>query len=242
MLGDWDLHSTLLRRTLQEGAARVPASDAGGDPLLAYSAEDLQGFQRKLVHGSRGVRSDWVSRFLLPLVEDFATERLMQLQVRPSSLIWAAIALTLGGAFCFTRGWLGAGLILLLVSTPLDLVASRLASLRLKPLAIRSLSRRALWPCAGLALVALGSWEMRHLGGWGALVTALSAIAFAEAARLESGGTDDGELWLFSRRSAIVAAIPFALAGAWTTYIIVMLVYAAVSFFIVQQVRHQRSS
>jgi hypothetical protein len=242
MLGDWDIQSTLLRRTLQEGAARVPASAGGGDPLLAESAEDLQNFQRRLLVGSRGARPDWVSRYLLPPVEEFATEHLMETGVRPIWLMWSAVALTFGGAICFTRGWLGAGLVLLLASTPLDLIASRLASLRLKPLSVRLLSRIALWPAAGIALLALGWWEMRHNSGWGALVTALAAGAFAEAARLERALIPDSELWLVSRRSAIVLALPFALAGAWTSYLIALLVYAALSFFIVQHVRHQPSS
>src|SRR3954470_21371004 len=38
MLGDWDLQSTLLRRTIQEGARRVPAAQVGGEPLLVQSA------------------------------------------------------------------------------------------------------------------------------------------------------------------------------------------------------------
>src|SRR5438270_6012239 len=45
MLGDWDLQSTLLRRTLQEGALRLPVAD-GSEPLLVERAEDLDGFQR----------------------------------------------------------------------------------------------------------------------------------------------------------------------------------------------------
>jgi hypothetical protein len=241
MLGDWDLQSTLLRRALQEGAIRIPAANVGGDPLLAKSAEDLADFQRTLLIGSRGLRPDWVSRYLLPPVEEFATEQLMETGVRPAWLVWAALALTLGGAFCFSRGWLAAGLVLLLASMPLDLIASRLASLRLKPLAVRMLSRIALWPAAGLALLALGIWEARHLSGWGAFICALAAIAFAEAARVERAGMQDGELWLFSRRSAIVLAIPFALAGAWTSYLVAVLAYAAVSFFIVQHVRHRPS-
>jgi hypothetical protein len=241
MLGDWDLQSTLLRRALQEGAIRIPAANVGGDPLLAESAEDLADFQRTLLIGSRGLRPDWVSRYLLPPVEEFATEQLMETGVRPAWLVWAALALTLGGAFCFSRGWLAAGLVLLLASMPLDLIASRLASLRLKPLAVRMLSRIALWPAAGLALLALGIWEARHLSGWGAFICALAAIAFAEAARVERAGMQDGELWLFSRRSAIVLAIPFALAGAWTSYLVAVLAYAAVSFFIVQHVRHRPS-
>jgi hypothetical protein len=242
MLGDWDLQSTLLRRTIQEGAVRVPASSGGGDPLLAESAEDLQNFQRKLLVGSRGARPDWVSRYLLPPVEEFATEHLMETGLRPIWLMWSAVLLTLGGAACFTRGWLGAGLVMLLASMPLDLIASRLASLRLRPLPVRLLSRIALWPLAGIALLALGWWEMRHNSGWGALVSALAAGAFAEAVRLERPSSDDSDLWLISRRSAIVLAIPFALGGAWTAYLIALLVYAALSFFIVQHVRHQPSS
>jgi len=239
MLGDWDLQSTLLRRTLQEGARRISVSDAGGDPLLAETAEDLHDFQRKLLVGSRGLRPDWVSRFLLPPIEELATEQLMETAVRPMWLMWAALALTVVSAFCFARGWLGAGLVALLLSMPLDLISSRLASLRLKPLPVRMLSRLALWPASGLALLALGWWEARGNSGWGAFVTALAAAAFAEAARVERAGMGDGELWLLSRRSAIVAAVPFALAGAWTSYLIGLLVYAALSFFIIQHVRHQ---
>ena len=214
MLGDWDLQSTLLRRALQEGALRIPVSGAGGEPLLVQRAEDLDDFERRLFVASRGLRPDWVSRYLLPPIEEFATAHLMETSVRPAWLMWGALALTLGGAVCFGRGWLGAGLILLLLSMPLDLIASRLATLRLRPLPVRMLSRLSLWPAAGIALLALGWWEMRHNSGWGALVTALAAGGFAEAARMERAAISDNELWLISRRSAIVLAIPFAAAGA----------------------------
>jgi hypothetical protein len=243
MLGDWDLQSTLLRRTIQEGARRVPVADAGGEPLLANSADQLTHFQRHLVQASRGGRDDWISRYLLPAVEDFATEQLMETPVRPLWLIWAAVALTLGGAVCFTRGWLGAGLVLLVLSTPLDLIAARLASIRLKPLPIRLLSRLALWPAAGIALLAVGLWEMRHGTGWGSLVAAVAACAFAEASRIEKVTMPPGgDIWLLSRRNAIFLAIPFALGGVWTAYLLAVLLYAAVSFFIVQRVRHSTSS
>jgi hypothetical protein len=239
MLGDWDLQSTLLRRTLQEGAIRLAVGDSGGEPLLADSADDLQDFQRRLFVASRGARPDWVSRFLLPPVEEFATQHLMESGVRPLWLMWSALVLTLGGAFCFSRGWLGAGLALLVLSMPLDLISSRLATLRLRPLAARVLSRLALWPAAGITLLTLGWWEMSHASGWGALVCAIGAAAFAEASRIERRGMQDEEYWLISRRSAIVLAIPFALAGAWTSYLICLLAYAMISFFIVQHVRHE---
>jgi hypothetical protein len=243
MLGDWDLQSTLLRRAIQEGARRVPVADLGGEPLLADSADGLADFQRHLVQGSRSGRDDWTSRYLLPPIEDLATEQLMETPVRPLWLIWAAVALTLGAAVCFTRGWLGAGLVLLILSTPLDLIAARLATIRLKPLPVRLLSRLALWPTAGLALLAIGLWEMRHGTGWGSLVTAAAACAFAEAARIEKASMPPGgEIWLLSRRNAIFLAVPFALGGVWTAYLLAVLLYAAVSFFIVQRVRHLPSS
>ncbi len=242
MLGDWDVQSTLLRRTIQDGArrARVARED---EPLFVETADDLAGFQRHLIHTSRGDRTDWASRFLLPPVEDFATEQLMETSVRPPWLIWAAVALTVGGAVCFSRGWLGAGLVLLVLSTPLDLIATRLAKLRLKPLPPRMWGRLALWPAAAIALLAIGLWQTRHGTGWGSLVAAAAACAFAEAARAEKAGMPPGgDLWLLSRRNAIFLAIPFALAGAWTTFLLAILLYAALSFFIVQRVRHSSSS
>jgi len=243
MLGDWDLQSTLLRRAIQEGALRVQTAEAGGEPLLVENADQLADFQRFLIQASRGSRTDFASRYLLAPLEDLATEQLMETPVRPLWLVWAALALILGGAFCFTRGWLGAGLVLLVLSTPLDLIAGRLASLRLRPLPSKMLSRSALWPASGLALLAIGLWEMRHGTGWGALVTAAAACGFAEAARVEKGAMPPGgDLWLFSRRNAIALAIPFAVGGVWTAYLLCLLGYAAISFFIVQRVRHGPTS
>lgn len=242
MLGDWDLQSTLLRRAIQEGARRVALTKDSGEPLLVESSDQLADFQRNLIRASRGGRDDWASRFILPLVEDFATEQLMETPVRPLWLIWAALGLTIGAAICFTRGWLGAGLVLMLVSSPLDLIAARLATLRLRPLSSKILSRLALWPAAGIALLAIGLWEMRHGSGWGAMVAAASGCAFAEAARIEKLGLPGGEQWLFSRRNAIFLAVPFALGGVWTAFLIAVLAYAAASFFIIQHARHRPSS
>lgn len=184
-------------------------------------------------------RSDWASRYILPLAEDFATEQLMETRTRPVWLLWAALALTLAAGICILRGWLGAGLGLLLVSAPLDLVANRLATIRLRPLAARSWVQHSLWPAAGLALLALGWWESRPGTAWGAMVTAVTALAFAEAGRIERTAVhSEHDIWLFSRRNAIFLAIPFALAGGWTPYLVAMLLYAAVSFFLLQHVRH----
>ncbi|MGZ2411469.1 hypothetical protein ACUXST_000866 [Sphingomonas sp. F9_3S_D5_B_2] len=236
ILGDWDLQSTLLRRAVQDGARRL-AVEKDSEPLLVETAEQLQVFQSHLVAGSRQPRDDWASRFVFAPVEELATAQLMDTSVKPAWLMWGALLLTIAAAVTFTRGWLGAGLVLLGLSAPLDLIARRLAVLRLRPLPARSWAARLLWPAAGLALGALGLWEMRHNTGWGALVTALAAGAFAEATRLEGQPGAESDVWLFSRRNAILLAVPFAVAGAWTSYLLTLLVYAGASFFLVQHVR-----
>ena len=240
MLGDWDLQSTLLRRSLQSGARTVPRAPGAGEPLLAASADDLADLERQLIVASRGSRRDWASRYVLPVVEEFATEQLLETRIRPESLVHAALLLTAGGAVAFASGWLRTGLALLVLATPLDLIARRLAALRLKPMPPRSLSRRLLWPVAGAALIALGWWQAGHGGGWGALFAAVTAAAFAEAYRTERGKLEiPGGIWLLSRRNAIIAAVPFALAGAWTFYLVALALYAGASFFIVQHVNHR---
>ena len=239
MVGDWDLPSTLLRRTVQAGARLVPVAP-GCEPLLVRDPGELERFERSLISGSRTPRTDLASRYILPPIEDFATERLMETRVRPDWLLLAAQVLTLGAAFAFTRGWLLPAAAMLLLSTPLDLVARRLGLLRLRPLPAGGLLERLLWPAAGLALLALGWWEMRHGSGWGAFVAAATAAAFAQAYQLERAHTEVSlPLWLFSRRNAILALILFALAGAWTGYLIAVLVYVAISFFFVQYLVHR---
>jgi len=69
------------------------------------------------------------------------------------------------------------------------------------------------------------------------LLAAVAAGAFAEAARLEGKAGLPGELWVSSRRNFILLAIPFALLGAWTPYLVTLFVYAAVSFFYLQHAR-----
>lgn len=237
MLGDWDFQSTLLRRAVQDGARQMPV---GRDStILAENPEQLVAFERGLFGSTKAVRNDWPSRFLLPLVEDFATARLLETQMRPQWLVWSALALTMAGAVAFFEGWPVAALALLLIATLLDLIAGRLAAIRLQPLPARMPSRRALWPATGLALLALGWWESGDRDNWAPLIAAVSAGAFAEAARIERAAFPAGaDLWLFSRRGAIVSAIPFAIFGAWTFYLVVLWLYAAASFYIVQRARH----
>lgn len=240
MLGDWDLQSTLLRRAVQAGARLIPSSSGEGrGPFLASDEAAMAGYERRLLVASRTAREDAVSRYLLPVIEEIATERLMETGVRPAWLVQTALAMTVAAAFSFSRGWHWAAVALLVLSTPFDLVAQRLALLRLRPLTSAMLSRRLLWPSAGLALIALGWFESRHGGGWGAMVAAIAAAAFGDAGRIERRGRDlPGGQWHFARRNAIWLALPLAVGGWWNLYLALVATYAATSFFIVQHFRH----
>ena len=67
-------------------------------------------------------------------------------------------------------------------------------------------------------------------------------MIIAEAARIERGNADmPGSRWLFSRRNAILVAVPFAIAGSWLGLIVALALYAAASFFFVQHVAHDIS-
>ena len=245
MLGDWDLQSTLLRRSVQAGA-RLFAAPAGPPPYLAGADADPAAFDRFLMLASRQARRDWPSRYLFPLVEDFATERLAPTRLQPDWLVVAAIVLTFAAAFSFTRGWLLPGAIMLFLASPLDLIADRLATLRLQPLRRNGIVRRLLWPSAGLALLALGWFRYLHGGNWGSLTAALTAIGFAQAMRVERAGHPiPGDHWLFDRRPALVLTLPFALlaqafgAGWWDGLLVTLALYAAGSFFVAQHWVHR---
>jgi hypothetical protein len=130
---------------------------------------------------------------------------------------------------------------MLLLASPLDLIAERLGQLRMQPLPTGLLSRRLLWPGGGLALLALGWFEARHGGGWGAMVSALAAAAFGEAQRLEGVGRAPPpfETWMFGWRAAVLTALPMAALGWWSALPAILAAYAAASFFVLQHWVHQ---
>jgi len=75
------------------------------------------------------------------------------------------------------------------------------------------------------------------------MLSAGTAALFAQAYRLELLPTPEArQPWTFSRRNAILAAIPFAAFGGWTVLLVAVLAYAALSFFFVQYVGQRVSS
>ena len=240
MLGEWDLQSTLLRRAIQSGVRQYSVRGEPVDDLLivAERRDDLTELQQRLFDGAGAQRGDWISRYLLGPVEQIATRRLMPTTANPGMLGLGALLLTSLGMLAFASDWLGLGLALVLLATPLDGIGERLATLRMQDDVGDSWWAHLLPAVAAAALVALGVSLSDRLG-WGCIVLAGSTIAFVLALRTEARGRAfPGKLWLAERKGMSWLLLPFAVTGLWGTGLAALLLYAAGSFFWTQREVH----
>lgn len=237
MLDDWDLQSTLLRRAMQEGGRQIrvgPESEA----VMAHAPGDLATLEDNILHGTAGFQRDWVSRYLLSPLEAFATRRLMGGTVTALHLLAGTLGLTLFAAASFALGWLWPGLLLLLASTPVIGTSERLARLTgLAPIGTRL--RQALPFASAAALLSLGQ-AVSRTSGWGAIVLAAGALAFAFALEGERPRRSGPGLFLAEPKGMTWLMLPFAAAGQWTLGLAGLFSYAAASFFIAQRQAHGR--
>lgn len=234
MLRDWDLQSTLLRRTLQAGARHVAAE--GAVAILDREA-DLDELERRIVAGADGEERGWAERALAPL-ERLATGALMSGSLSPHLLGFAAALLTLAAAAAFYFGWHWTGLVALLAATPLDGIAARLARLHMQ-----SGVRQSWWAYliplfAGASLVVL-AYGLVPAYGWGMVLLAFVTLAFLVALSVETGGGRiRGSVLLAERKGMAWLMLPFALLGLWNAGLAFLFAYAALSFFWAQQQAH----
>lgn len=234
MLRDWDLQSTLLRRSLQAGARHLAAD---GPVAILDGREDLALLERQILASASEVRGGWASRLLAPL-ERAATRALMAGPIGPGAIGTAAVVLTGLGALAFLYGWFWTGLVKLLVATPLDGIATRLARLRMQDDIGRSWWSLLLPATSGAALVAL-AYALTPTHGWGMLLLALTTIAFLIAAVVEvDGRTIRGRQLLADPKGMTWLVLPFALFDSWHIALVWLLAYATASFFWAQHEVH----
>jgi hypothetical protein len=241
MLQDWDLQSTLLRRSVQAGARQFSVRGDGVDSYLAIAGGrgDLDAVERQIVDGAVSRRDGWVSRYLLAPAEQAATRLLMSSRVTPDWLRFLAVAMTGAGAYSFARDWYWAGGLLLLLSTPLDDIADRLATLRMQSYGDSSWWSYLLPACAGTALLML-AWSLNRTNGWGALLLAIFTLAFVAALWIEVHGREiAGRIFLAERKGMIWLMVPFAVTGSWLAGLFALATYAAGSFFWAQRQVHR---
>jgi len=234
MLRDWDLQSTLLRRTLQAGAQHLPAE---GPVAILDRDEDLDQLERRIVADADEARGGWMDRLLAP-VERFGTALLMGSRVSPQLIGFAAALLTGLGATGFYFRFLWTGLASLLLATPLEGVARRLARLRMQD-GIRQSWWAYLVQLFGAAALVVLAYDLAAADGWGMVLLALTTLAFLIAEQIESEGWPiRGAAFLAERKGMSWLMLPFAAFGYWQAGLAFLFAYAAGSFFWAQREAH----
>ncbi|MGE5723333.1 MAG: hypothetical protein ACM3YM_12825 [Sphingomonadales bacterium] len=244
MLQDWDLQSTLLRRAVQSGARQfsVRGEIADAHLTIVTGRADLLQIEKQILEGAVARRDSWTSRYLLGPAEQWATRLLMPTVVMPEWLRILAVVLTAAAAVLFANSWLWLGGILLLLSTPLDDVADRLAMLRMQRVREGSWWSYLLPATAGAALMSL-AYALAGTLGWGCLPIAAACLGFLAALWIEVGRREvEGMIFLAERKGMTWLMLPFALTGSWLAGLFALTFYAAGSFFWAQHQVHRRTS
>jgi hypothetical protein len=234
MLRDWDLQSTLLRRTLQAGAEHLAAE---GAVAILDREEDLDQLERRIVADADEARGGWMDRLLAPL-ERLGTSFLMGSRVSSQLIGFGAALLTGLGAAAFYVHWNWTGLAGLLVATPLEGIARRLARLRMQDGIRQSWWAYLVQLFGGAAIVVL-AYGLAATQGWGMVLLAFTALAFLIALEIEAEGQHvRGAIFLAERKGMTWLMLPFAAFGYWQAGLAVLFAYAAASFFWAQREAH----
>ena len=209
-----------------------------GDLTVAERLGDLSAVHRRIVDRAASGRGDWISQFLLAPAERAATHALMGHRVTPRMIGFAATLLTALGAAAFVWHYLWLGLGLMLLATPLDGIADRLARLRLEDGTDDAWWSHMLPAFAGAALLALGL-SLARSDGWGSMLLSAAIILFLLAQRFEiEGRAPPGLLFLAERKGMTWLMLPFAAAGVWLWGLFALFGYAVASFFWAQRSVH----
>ena len=235
MLRDWDLQSTLLRRTLQAGARHLAAE--GAVAILDREA-DLDLLERRIVADADEARGGWADRLLAPL-ERAGTAFLMGSPISPQLIGLAAALLTGLGAAAFYVHWYWIGLAKLLAATPLEGMARRLARLRMQD-GVRQSWWAYLLPLFAAAALLILAYDLAAARGWGMILLAFTTLAFLAALAIEAEGKRvRGVVFLAERKGMIWLLLPFAAFGLWHAGLAALFAYAAASFFWAQREAHR---
>jgi hypothetical protein len=243
-LGEWDIQSTLLRKAIQSGARHfaVRGEESDDGLVIAERLEDLEEAEALIVESASASRGSWICRYLLAPVEQALTRLLMASSITPGWLkVGAAVLIGLSGLL-FARGWLGAGMLVFLLSTPLDGASERLALLRMQRSGASDWWTYTLPLVAGMALAALG-YSLAETRGWGCIALVAAIVAFMVALYGETEGQEvRGHHWLAEPKGMVWLMLPFALAGNWIAGLGTLAAYAGGSFFWAQRQIHRRLS
>ncbi len=247
MLGDWDLHSTLLRRAVGASARRLDIADgadlADAQPvvLVRSRAGVRAATEASLVRDRR--QEAWPARFVYGPAGRLATAALLDRPIDARWLRWSGVACAAAAIPAAWRGWLLVALILLCLAAFLDATGRTLGAVRLATAAPIDRPGTARGGAGALALLAFAAHRL-HTGwlvaGWTPLVLALAAIAalaagLRERRLLERLAPGQSPGWIADGDALVLIFALGAAAGQPLCAIAGLAFYAAASFAAIQQ-------
>lgn len=242
MLGDWDLHSTLLRRAVGASARRVDVADGAGlDEIFPAMLVRSKAGARAATEASFAVDragEGWPARLLYGPAARLLVGLVLDRNLESRWLRWGGIVAAVFAVPAMLRGWLLAGLILLVAGALLDATGRLLAALRLSPAAPDD--RLALARAGAMAIGLLGFAWHRMDGAATPLVFGLCTVAVMIATARERwalrrlGGLS-APIWVADVDALVLLFLPFALVQQTLPGLAALGLYAAASFAIVQQ-------
>jgi hypothetical protein len=240
MLGDWDLQSTLLRNAIQAGAERVAPN---ASPLLAqvHDAATALAVEQAISRGAARRHTGLLDRYLFDPIARAVAPRVMSAMIDPAWLRGGAAALLAIAAMSLVSGWRWPGLIMALLSGPVDTLGRHLGSLRLRVRGDQGQWTQVRRATAAAALLALG-FNLREFG-WGSLALAAATLglmtALYEHERL-IGRPTPRPLWPAEPDALIWLLLPFALAGWWPAGLAAQAIFALGSLLAIQRLTRRQ--
>lgn len=196
MLGEWDLALTLLRRAVQDGAPRIALSaelvaDARISLVHDQASADvaLAALTERSFLAATQAQDGGIAQVLAPVSRGLV-RMLVQRQINPAQILFAALAVAAGALICAVMGWMLPGLLLMLPALGLARIGEQCAHVTL-----RATGRRWQTPLvqgSGLILLAILGLRLSDgnilalVGAWAPLVfIALRSFAGDRIAPLE---------------------------------------------------------
>jgi hypothetical protein len=228
MIGAWDPISTLLRRAVQESAARIEALRA---PILATDTAALAMAEHAILAGARKPADDLIGRVLFAPTEELALPLLLARKADANMVAAISAGLAILGGVLSLAGWRWPALIGLLLSGPAAAGAARLGRIRQRSRLQERLFGLARLCGAGLATIGLARLLAESSGQWGWWLTGglLGGAMLGLWTERRLSATKP-PIWLASVDTLIWAMLPFAAFGHWDWGLAAATAYAVGSF------------
>lgn len=237
MLGDWDLTSTQLRRSIQEGATRIDAlgpgtaGEAGSQPIIAVDRGTLTLFERSLLRQPPAAGGNWAERTIHRLIGAPLIGLLILRRVQPLHLALGSVALAGIGALAAIVGYFWVAALLMPVAAAGLSIARQMARIWAAevPYAGPLLIARQVAALVALLMLAGHLAEQTGWGWW--IVAAIMPLGLVGLAALRpvarALGVVEAPVWMPVTDTLIWVTPVLAILAGWGWAIVGLAAYCA---------------